>query len=343
MPDADERAALHSTFIKGVHVRMHIGTVCRFGGYDWCCFNAPRCKVLGFDNEESKWRVQLENVNMELLVPEWSLRLGYCLLPSSLNAHTAHVQWAVEENPFPRRPHDTTKKGTVSRDEQFAGGCGLIAQQAVKKDALLFEDRPFAVIPSPTAGLERWHESWLAYEAMAAMADTEPLIAFSSLDFGSSNSPFVRHGIQHTCSKLGGAASKDVRSQMKGALGRFQTNAFSFPHNLMDSDKDAQAAMSASAIYAFMSRINHSCDANCAVDSKEHYCSERGLPFDAEKDSDTIVCFARRDISADEEIAICYYEVEFPSSTGVKERRAFLREWAGFDCACKRCCEELGY
>ena len=84
MPDADERAALHSTFIKGVHVRMHIGTVCRFGGYDWCCFNAPRCKVLGFDNEESKWRVQLENVNMELLVPEWSLRLGYCLLPSSL-------------------------------------------------------------------------------------------------------------------------------------------------------------------------------------------------------------------------------------------------------------------
>ena len=262
MGDAPLLEGNGSDFITGVHVRMHKGTVCRLGRSDWCCFNAPRCMVLAFDHKERKWQVQLEPGGMKILVPEHALRLGYCLLPSSLNGHTAHVEWKLKENAFLHRP----------QMQQL----GLAVQQHTKRDALLFEDKASVVIPSPAAGLDRWYESWLAYNAMRAIVEDELLIAFSAMEYRSAHNTHLRHGVKYTFSKIGGTALEHVWKQMEGALGRFQANAFSFPNNLMDSDKEAQAAMCASAIYAFASHINHSCDANCALVSKEQYCTEKG-------------------------------------------------------------------
>ena len=99
----------------------------------------------------------------------------------------------------------------------------------------------------------------------------------------------------------------------KTVLGIFYTNDMSY-------DGDA-------ALFPTLARVNHACVANADFVSRP----EKGVQE----------LVATKDIREGEEITISYLPAADEGSAPTDVRRAYLREWYGFQCLCRTCCMEV--
>ena len=330
----------HESMIQGARVRLHRGTVCYILAGD-APLDGERCTVLSYDSSASKWRVRMQGAawgGRELHLPETALRLSFSLLPSSPGKLQCHFQ--VE-----------------SEGEQGACGRGLVAAQRVPAGMMILEEPPLIVAFKSTSSLQEHHyERWLAYGTLRANARmsgasnhaalVRAFDAFDSLGVAAAVPSHVREGAAHIVAmalEAGGQASSISEEQREAhlqhvtaVLMRFQSNQFTFNNGAPAQDPSFYAA----AVYAFISRINHSCRPSCGMVSKSLYCSANRIAFNVEEEGSAMCAYALRDLAAGDRITFNYGPDELVKSWGLHERRAFLRERLNFVCGCERCIAE---
>lgn len=304
-------------------LRLHAGTV--------CCVLTPgkpydqlRCELLAFKPSKAKWHVRLQGSGKEVLVSDASLRLSYCILPSSVGRHVCNVKLELEED------QGTCGRGLVTRDRVHAG-------------TILFEEPPFMISYRHPADPRRHHEDrWLAYEALIKAANrndsgaSTALAAFEALGFAD-------HALGHIAEVvdgIAGRASDDISPQVvTAALMRFHCNQFIFPNNGGDTCDAGDERFGANALYSFISRVNHSCDPAIAFVKRDLYCRAHKVPYNFEEHGGVIMAYAKREIQPGERLTFSYTTDYGPDASYI-ERRAFLRERFGFVCGCERCVAE---
>ena len=340
--------------LQGSAVRLHVGTVCYLIpdsepgiGKDSSRSSAhvdERCTIISFDDEATMWRVRLEEAEDEILASEAALRIIYCLLPSALNENEIYCMLSFEH-------------------AQGDCGRGLVITQAIRKGAPIFQEPPFIVVSSSGdrshAGTskERHAERWHALRELEEKARRErecgsgeeqwttALEAFEELGFAKDVPSHVRDGADHICSTHALAAGHPPHQRVVEVLMRFNCNQFGLSNGAhRPSGEGSGGPFCASALYAFMSRVNHSCNPSLAMASKEAHSKAHGWPFDAAKEAGVIVAYAVRDLAKGERLTFNYAQSSMPAAGdeqwGVQRRRTFLMETLGFLCGCELCVRE---
>ena len=100
---------------------------------------------------------------------------------------------------------------------------------------------------------------------------------------------------------------------------RFQSNQFTFSNGAAAGD----ASFSASAVYAFTSRVNHCCMPSMGMVSKEAYCQEHRIATTVEEAGGVMLAYAKRDLEAGERLTFNCAPVV--TRTGVFTREASSR------------------
>lgn len=319
----------------GNKVRLHPGTVCHLDA-PGRPFHLEHCTVQKFDAAKSKWQIRLEAQQWngkELLVPESSLRLAFCLLPDSVAKRKKMVK-------------------LIEEDAQGSCGRGLVVAQSVAPGAPLFEEPPL-VLSSSGKGMHQ--DRWRAYLTLMMSAQQQPahgaaLEAFE--DLGISDLPTMLESTKAAASNILSealaAAGQDLppvermRQQEKvtGALMRFQSNQFKFA-NVEDTGADsgpddAASRFSAAAVFAFTSRLNHCCSPTAFVSAgKAKFASGTFAEGDG-----VLLVRAIRALMPGERLTLNYGPAELVTSWPLERRRQYLQERCGFICGCERCVKE---
>ena len=326
----------HGEILIGRSVRLHRGTVCRLDD-EAHGFRAMLCTITAFDAETGKWVVRLQGKGSDdgelVYASEKALRLVYCLLPTSLSRAKVHCHLAFE-------------------DLQGMCGRGLITKQFIKAGSILWEDRPIIVVyHGDTSRHEHSHAQWLAHVELTARAEQEQelhghagewaaaLAAFEDLAFYETATGSVRNGATSTCARYARSvfgmkrnSQKSPQQYVADVLMRFRCNAIG---GFCNGATSGEPLFGASAVYAFTSRINHSCAPSVTVIAKEKLLGGT----DVTADGDVIVACARRDLNPGERLTFCY-AAEMSLDWDVQQRQAFLRTNMGFTCGCERCVAE---
>lgn len=133
------------------------------------------------------------------------------------------------------------------------------------------------------------NENRIAAETAAAHPATSPSPTLQRLQRDTSPSP----------------SSPSPLQRVIQVLMRFNCNQFGLSNSANGASSASSGApgsggpFCASALYAFTSRVNHSCDPSLAMASKEAHLMAYGRPFDVSKDGGKIVAYATRDVSAE--------------------------------------------
>ena len=238
----------------GATVRLHPGTVCHLSapGRD---FDDEQCAIKKYDAAKGKWHVELQRDKFkgkELIVPESSLRLSFCLLPESLRLAKRHVK--------------------LVDDDQDACGRGLAVAETVAPGTPLFEEPPFVVTRT---GPNRSHEDrWRAYVTLMLNRPNggeAALAAFDDLGICDKINESVREAahaiLEQAIRASGGGAMPDAQKRehvrkVCDALMRFQSNQFKYDNRA----PDGCARFSASCVFHLTSRLNHSCEPSAFVE-----------------------------------------------------------------------------
>jgi len=190
-----------------------------------------------------------------------------------------------------------------------------------------------------------WAERWAAYEELAAKASRErqsqsgaddwqtALGVFENLGFAAHVPAHVKEGA--TAIVDHGKCAADVQ-HVTDVLMRFHCNQFGF-RNGVPAD---QPAFCASAVYGFISRVNHSCAPTMWMASKERHCEVHKRRFDPAADGGVLVACATRDLMPGEPLTFSYLGQSMGEDWPVAKRRAALLAGMGFVCACERCVAE---
>ena len=322
--------------IQGERVQLHKGSLCLIT-LDGENYENDLCSVQGYRCDKRKWHVKLGEKG--LLAPETSLRFCFSLLPPALTKLYFHHH--------------------VSFDAaQGSCGRGLVAGDNIKAGAPIFEEPPLLVcFKSAESPLEHHEQRWRAYKMLIGRAQTGPLsgpdgpwakaaAAFTELGFVDDAPEHVRDAAEQIAafdfSRLPGVFPSDEArathlQHVTEVLLRFHCNQFSFPNGVPERDP----YFDASAVYAFTSRINHSCAPSVRMVLKEAYCKAHCVPYDPTKDGGIKVAVAARDISKGERLTFSYLrEILDDPAMGTAQRQALLRERLSFSCGCERCVDE---
>ena len=318
-------------------MRLHPGTVCRLDA-PGRPFHLEHCTVRSFDAAKNKWQIQLEGSQWngkELLVPESALRLAFCLLPDSVAKRKKMV-------------------ALIEEDAQGSCGRGLIVAQSVAPGSPLFEEPPL-ILSSSGKGMHQ--DRWRAYLTLMMAAQQQPahraaLAAFD--DLGISDLPTMlevtKVASSAILSEALAAAGQDLppderaRQQEKvtNALMKFQSNQFKYanvePETTADNgvSDDAASRFSAAAVFAFTSRLNHSCSPSAFVSTSKAKFSPGTLV-----DSDGVLHVrAIRALLPGERLTLNYGPAELVTSWPLERRRQYLQDKCGFVCGCERCVKE---
>ena len=93
-------------------------------------------------------------------------------------------------------------------------------------------------------------------------------------------------------------------------------------------------------MYAFTARVNHSCDPNMGMVSKEGFHVAHKIGFKLSQGGGMLVAYAKREIAAGERLTFCYGDAEVVG-WDVGKRREYLKDTYGFECGCERCVREM--
>lgn len=270
--------------LQGQGVRLHRGTICHLkaAGKD---YDGAACTVVDYKEEKKKWLVRLEGeewAGRQLLASEASMALAYCLLPVSLSKLRKF-------------------KGVTEEGVQGSCGRGLLAAQSVGAGNPIFEEAPFMVVYKAHDDPFVHHaHRWRAYSALelAARRDGDvstraAVNAFDDLDYPLDRpSAATLHEVAEAIADStaaaesgGGIGQRVVQrtalvQQVAGVLNKFRANEFGFANGPeVETLTPAAAAYRASAVYAFISRVNHSCEPSCGMVSKEGFHAARSIGF----------------------------------------------------------------
>ena len=320
--------------------RLPTGSVCYTD-------DGEACELLSF--EGSSWTVRLSS-GREAPLPEASLRFGHSLLIDSLDTLVKHV--------------------ALRGQEQGACGRGLISTEPVEKGTTLFEEAPLFVVAT-TAGeggsveeyrahhTERWH----AYTTLLARRDAEAepggkwhraYASFDDLGVADEVPDHVKDAAGCIAASSG-AAPSTTEDQVVAVLMRFHCNQFGRLNPGAPSDDEARLedatteetavagapppAPTATALFPFTSRINHSCDPTIGMALRKAYQRARGSAEYMLDDGDVHLAYALRHLLPFERLTFNYGPEEL-LGWNVTRRRAYLFERLGFVCGCERCVEE---
>ena len=348
---------------EGVHIRLYEGTIvtCQRRGYA----RDVRGSIIDFDRESNQWRVRLAD-NNDVLVPESALTFCHCLLPASLDLNEIYVPLEFANS------QGTCGRGLIVSQAVKAGA--PILQEAP------FILGPSTNGDTSTREIKELHaERWLAIATLAEHAKCERtsgcsdawqtmLSAFEELTNAAQVSSHVRAGASYTCSRharrvfaqratnvaagsasstAGGPLAPTPAQMVTDVLMRFSCNQFRISLSAQHPELSAASepdhpGLVASALYAFISRVNHSCDPTMAMTSKELFCAARGMPFDIATDGGVAIAYAKRDLQPGEALTFNYCGASMATDewSDVVKRRAFLWEKMGFVCGCERCVSE---
>lgn len=209
--------------LDGGTVRLHRGTVCRIHapGHD---YDGSSCTVAAYDSAKSKWRVMLDSSSGKkeaLLLPEASLSLQFCLLPSSVSTVKRHVRFASEA--------------------QGACGRGFIAKQHVPQGSLVLEESPLIVVRKDHHAAQRHHSNhFLAYTTLAATATADALAAFDDLTPDGAVPAHLSAAAEvimaaNDDGRLPAEARRAALQQVTDILMRYEANLFTFDNKARDA------------------------------------------------------------------------------------------------------------
>ena len=258
-------------------------------------------------------------------VPESRLRFGHAVLP----AHVAKFKAFV---------------GIQLDGEQGSCGRGLVVTEAVQAGTLLFEEPPLVVVSAwgdpndPDIAKRHQAERWLAYSALVEGAAqggdggvcAKALAAFDELSCDAEVPEDVHTGARYACSREGLPTDATYERRVVEALMRFKCNQFGF-------QEDGSAAFAGAALYASISRMNHSCRPSAVMAYKESVCKVNQMPFNVATDGGVRVAISARDLQPGERLTFSYYAPCSDPAMAVEERRAVLMHRYGFRCGCERC------
>ena len=311
----------------GAQVRLHEGTSCQLEapGRD---FDGAQVKIAAFVADKNKWRVTLEArqwQGKELLVPESALSLSFCVMPGSVSRVKPSVKLCAEE-----------AQGTCGR--------GLVVAQPVDAGEVLYEEPPLIVSP---AGVPRMQsDRWRAYLMMSLQAQQRADMATARDAFdalGISNLVDEKmdehaHTIFASAVKSAGmdvatmdeAVVREQVARVKAALSRFNSNQFKY-----DNGAPAKCPrFSASAVFAFTSRMNHSCEPAAFVETRK----AAHAPGTLVTGDGVLVVRALRKIREGERLTINYGPADLVTADWtLARRREYLLSKCGFVCGCERC------
>ena len=131
------------------------------------------------------------------------------------------------------------------------------------------------------------------------------------------------------------AGKQAAEGDVTDTLMRFQCNQFGFSNGVPSAD----TSFGASAVYAFISRVNHSCAPSMAMASRRKYCDAHGIEYSPAEENGAIVAYAVRDLQPGEALTFNYAASSMPepASVPLAARRDLLRRGLGFTCMCVRC------
>ena len=304
--------------IQGQEATLHAQTVCHLIA-EKSPLHEKQCMIQSFDQAKGKWIVQLGS-GKKLLVLESTLRVSFCLLPSS----TRKLQLFVR----------------VGKEDQGSCGRGLAVQEAVPAGHPIFSEPPLIVAGGLVGGTKH-SERWQAYATLRSNAKlegcadgpvTQALQAFESLGIGEHIPSSVREAAE-AIAKQQSAHTEDVFN----ALARFHTNSFRL-HNGVEVDSPT---LTCSGLYDYISRTNHSCEPSIAIVPKSTFCGWRGVPWTLADSGGVLIAYALRDLRAGESVSFNYGPDEMLTERwDVHRRRAHLKAKLGFLCGCPRCTSE---
>jgi hypothetical protein len=234
----------------GSTVRLHPGTMCRLSapGRD---FDDEPCTVSKFDKAKAKWHIKLQHDRWrgkELMVPESSLRLSFCLNPDAV--------------------HQCKQLAALSfEDAQGSCGRGLVTAEPVAPATPLFEEPP--LILTPMTGSRGHEDRWRAFltlmlrrSAGGALADA--FDAFQDLgicDRSNDGVEAASNAILEQALRASGGADmpeaqrREQAASVRNALMRFLSNQFKYDNYFVD---EPGGRFAAAAVFRFTSRLNHS-------------------------------------------------------------------------------------
>jgi hypothetical protein len=178
--------------LEGERVWLHEGSSCELVGDKG---SSRRCIVQHYDAEQTRWLVRLEGQACSA-VPEASLRLGYCVLPSSVRLRKTFHQVAYEN--------------------QGACGRGLYAAEHVRTGWPLFEEPPLLIVRHADGGSD---ECLRAYEQLETSAECERAVG-SGGAWAAALAAFDELGTS------GREHAPHLSGEEAAVLDRFRTNGF---------------------------------------------------------------------------------------------------------------------
>lgn len=246
-----------SMLLIGDHVTLHRNTVCDLSA-PGVPYDKARCTVLSFNPRKSRWHVRLQGDQGDdwhgktKYVLESQLSLGFAVLPE--NAH----------------PKLHVKVPTDDMDDSC--GRGLLVQQAVRAGQPLFTESPLMVVATAAADPQRnSNQRFLAYQSLALdAAAAAALDAFEDLTPDGLVPSHVSIGAEVILAQNSPEAmTTEMREgsleTLTNILMRFEVNQFGFSNGEASGDD----SFNASALYAFSSRLNHSCAPSVTIMSKQ--------------------------------------------------------------------------
>ena len=316
----------------GQFVRLHPGTVCHLSAPNRE-YDAEPIKITKFNGAKMKWQIELQSERFkgkELLVPESSLRLSFCVLPESMT--------------------QCNRVAKFVDDMQGSCGRGLIAGETIMPGSTLFEEPPLVLTP---VNVQRVHEDrWRAYVTMMYGQHQSPAIAaalqaFDDLGIADkvpTSLEVAAATILNQALKSAGQKAMDSEDRAQhekkvvDSLMRFQSNQFKYDNAFSKAEgfkDDVAVKYSAAAVFRFTSRLNHSCSPSAFVETKK----SAHTPGKLVAGDGVLVCKALTSMSKGDRITLNYGPQDLPG-WDLKKRRAYLSDKCGFVCGCEKCVQD---
>ena len=118
-------------------------------------------------------------------------------------------------------------------------------------------------------------------------------------------------------------------------LMRFASNQFTFQNGAPLND----AQFFASAVFVYISRVNHSCNPSMGMVTKQDFCKAKRIGYRHNEDGGVLLAYAKRDLHEGDRLTFNYGPEEL-ITLPVAERRQLLFDRLNFWCGCERCVAE---
>ena len=239
---------------------------------------------------------------------------------------------------------------------QGACGRGLAVATHVPEGNPVFEEAPFLIVyKKPSEPLVHHAHRWQAYSTLATNARKEQeedgyykeaLSSFDDFQYPSDIPGPLREVAATIASNVAegdddSATGRRIQpawleQHISGVMMRFKSNEFGFANGPDVEHQTPPDAFLASAVYAFTSRVNHSCDPTLGMVTKEGFHISKKIGFKLDQGGGMRVAYAKKPLVPGTRLSFNYADAEV-LTWDVKRRREHLKESYGFVCGCERC------